>query len=37
MEYIHRNPVVAGLCGYAENYKYASTKILESGIDEFSF
>lgn len=37
MEYIHNNPVAAGLCGNAEEYKYSSAKFYESGEDEFGF
>ncbi len=37
MEYIHYNPVAAGLCTYAEDYKYSSAKFYESGRDEFGF
>ena len=37
MEYIHYNPVVAGLCVYPEEYKYSSAKFYEKGKDEFDF
>ncbi len=37
MEYIHYNPVTAGLCTYPEQSKYLSAKFYESGIDEFGF
>ena len=37
MEYIHYNPVAAGLCVYPEEYKYSSAKFYESGKDEFGF
>ena len=37
MEYIHHNPVEAGLCAYPEDYKYSSAKFYESGMDEFGF
>ena len=37
MEYIHYNPVVAGLCAYPEDYKYSSAKFYKSGMDEFGF
>jgi putative transposase len=33
MEYIHNNPVAAGLCVYPEDYKYSSAKFYESGND----
>lgn len=35
MEYIHNNPVTAGLCSYPELYKYSSAKFYEKGEDEF--
>jgi REP-associated tyrosine transposase len=35
MEYIHYNPVTAGLCIYPADYKYSSAKFYESGKDEF--
>ncbi len=35
IEYIHNNPVAAGLCIYPEEYKYSSAKFYDSGIDEF--
>ncbi len=37
MEYIHYNPVAAGLCTHPEDYKYSSAKFYETGVDEFSF
>jgi len=37
MEYIHNNPVTAGLCICPEDYKYSSAKFYESGKDEFGF
>ena len=37
MEYIHNNPVVAGLCAIAEDYKYSSAKFYKSGEDGFGF
>ena len=37
MEYIHYNPVAAGLCVYPEDYKYSSAKFYESEKDEFGF
>jgi hypothetical protein len=36
-EYIHSNPVKAGLCGLPEEYKYSSAKFYETGIDEHGF
>ncbi len=35
MEYIHYNPVTAGICTYPEQYKYSSAKFYETGEDEF--
>ena len=35
MEYIHYNPVTAGICSYPEQYKYSSAKFYETGEDEF--
>ena len=35
MDYIHDNPVNAGLCEVPEAYKYSSAKSYEEGIDEF--
>ena len=37
MEYIHHNPVAAGLCVYPEDYKYSSAKFYETGKDAFGF
>jgi REP element-mobilizing transposase RayT len=36
MEYIHSNPVAAGLVSFAEEYKYSSAKFYQEGIDEFN-
>ena len=33
--YIHRNPVVKGLCLLPEDYYYSSAKFYELGIDDF--
>ena len=35
LDYIHNNPVVAGICEYPEQYKYSSASFYEKGIDEF--
>ena len=35
IEYIHNNPVTAGICSYPEQYKYSSAKFYETGEDEF--
>jgi putative transposase len=37
INYIHQNPVKAGLCKFAEMYKYSSCKFYETGIDDFGF
>lgn len=37
LDYIHRNPVKAGLCKRPEDYKYSSAKFYETGIDDFGF
>ena len=37
MEYIHYNPVAAGLCTFPEEYKYSSARFYQSGEDEFGF
>ena len=37
LEYIHRNPVRAGLCEVPENYKYSSARFYEIGIDNWGF
>jgi len=35
LEYIHYNPVKAGLCSYPEEYKYSSAKFYNDGTDSF--
>jgi putative transposase len=35
LTYIHNNPVKAGLCDFAETYKYSSAKFYNEGVDEF--
>jgi REP element-mobilizing transposase RayT len=35
LEYIHQNPVRAGLCKYAEEYKYSSAAFYNGGGDPF--
>ncbi len=37
LDYIHSNPVKAGLCINPEDYKYSSAGFYESGIDDFGF
>ena len=36
INYIHFNPVKAGLCNMAEEYKYSSANFYQNGIDEFN-
>ena len=33
LNYIHRNPVEAGICKLPEEYKYSSALFYETGID----
>jgi hypothetical protein len=35
--YLHSNPVRAGLCAYAEDYKYSTASLYSSGKDRFGF
>jgi REP element-mobilizing transposase RayT len=37
LQYIHENPVAAGLVTQAEEYHYSSAKFYELGIDDFGF
>jgi putative transposase len=37
LDYIHRNPVVAGLCRFPEEYKYSSASFYEKGTTAWSF
>ena len=37
MEYIHYNPVSAGLCACPGEYTYSSAKFYETGVDQFCF
>ena len=37
LEYIHNNPVKAGLCIEPEEYKYSSAKFYTTGVDEWGF
>jgi len=37
LEYIHQNPVRAGICRFAEDYKYSSAKFYEKNIDDWGF
>jgi len=36
IDYIHHNPVRAGLCKFPEDYKYSSAKYYEFDVDEFN-
>ncbi len=35
LNYIHQNPVVAGICQLPEDYYYSSAKYYENGTDDF--
>ena len=35
LNYIHHNPVSAGLCAYPEDYYYSSAKYYQDGTDNF--
>ena len=35
LEYIHYNPVKAGICTYPEEYHFSSAAFYENGIDSF--
>ena len=35
LEYIHYNPVKAGLCNYPEEYYYSSANFYHTGVDSF--
>ena len=37
LRYIHQNPVRAGLCQFAEEYKYSSALLYKTGIDNWGF
>ncbi len=37
LNYIHQNPVKAGLCKFPEEYYYSSAKFYETGTDDFGF
>ena len=37
LNYIHNNPVTAGLCNVPGNYKYSSAAFYETLFDEFGF
>ena len=37
LDYIHRNPVKAGICKFPEEYKYSSALFYHTGIDNWGF
>jgi putative transposase len=37
LRYLHENPVRAGLCKFAEEYKYSSALFYKTGIDNWGF
>ena len=37
LEYIHWNPVRAGICKLPEDYKYSSARFYETGVDSWGF
>jgi len=37
LNYIHANPVRAGICKFPEHYKYSSARFYETGIDDWGF
>ena len=37
LEYIHWNPVKAGMCNVPEEYKYSSALFYETGVDNWGF
>lgn len=37
LNYMHQNPVRAGLCNHAEEYKYSSAKFYKTGTDNWGF
>jgi len=37
LDYIHANPVVAGLCRFPEEYKYSSAAFYDKGTSEWNF
>ena len=36
LDYIHENPVKAGLCKYPEEYHYSSALFYHNGVDKFN-
>jgi len=37
LDYIHNNPVKAGLCKFAEHYKYSSARFYEKNENDWTF
>jgi REP element-mobilizing transposase RayT len=37
LKYLHENPVRAGICKFAEEYKYSSASFYKRGIDNWDF
>jgi putative transposase len=37
INYIHQNPVRAGFCSIAEDYRYSSALLYQAGVDEWGF
>lgn len=37
LDYIHYNPVMAGLCNLPEEYKYSTARFYETGINDWGF
>ena len=37
LEYIHYNPVMAGLCNLPEEYKYSTASFYETGVNDWDF
>lgn len=37
LEYIHYNPVIAGICNLPEEYKYSTAKFYETGVNDWGF
>ncbi len=35
LDYMHNNPVIAGLCNFPEEYKFSSAEYYHNGIDRF--
>ena len=37
LNYVHNNPVKAGLCEFPEEYYFSSASFYEKGVDHFGF